>query len=326
LIDGALVVASDPADPTRPQATVACTPEAIVAAAQSKYCLVPMNALLAQLPKAPEFGSIPVAKHPDGEASRWRSIPAKRSGSLAIVGLPCQIHGLRLAQAQNLTTAKPIGLAIGLFCGFNVRRQGTLHLLHKLGIQPDQVATLEYRGGPWPGGFRVTTHDGRQAFIPKHHYTYIHLMYAPRGCWYCPDLTAEFADLSVGDYWADDAQGYSMVMTRTETGQAAWDAAVAGNQIVAKPITYSQVTASHQHLLDYKKKGVQVRRSLAGRRPVEGYSLPRLSTREWIDGALFYNLMRFSSSGPGRRLIGWLPLGVTGRLSARARTLVRTRR
>lgn len=298
-IDGALVVANDPDDPTRPLVTVARTPEAIQAAAQSKYCLAPVNALLDQIHKEP--------------------------GNLAVVTLACQAHGLRLAQALNLAITRKIALIIGIFCGFQVKYEGTLYLLRKLGMCPSEVTTLEHRGGPWPGGFRVVTKDGREGFIPKHQYTYVHLMYAPEGCWYCPDLAAEYADISVGDYWVGDAQGYSLAIGRTAVGQTLLDETAVRGEIVIEAIPYDEVLASHRHLLTYKKEGVQVRRSLSRRKPVKGYPLPSLAVKKWPGNALFYGLIRFSSSQLGRWIVGKLPLGLTGWLSAGGQTLFRKR-
>jgi coenzyme F420 hydrogenase subunit beta len=299
LIDGVLVVTTDPDDPTRSQVVVARTPEAIRAAAQSKYCPAPVNALLDDV--------------------------RRQEGRLAVVALPCQAHGIRLAQELNLAITRKVGPIVGIFCGFNVGYRGTVYLLGKLGMQPAEVATLEHRGGDWPGGFRAVTLDGREGFIPKHQYAYVHLMYAPEGCLYCPDLAAEYADVSVGDYWVGGVQGYSMVIGRTESGQALLDETASRGDIVVEAIPYDEALASHRHLLTYKKKGVQVRRSLARRRPATGYPLPSLTTRDWAGSSLFYGLIRFSSSRLGRRAIGSLPLGVTGPLSARGRELFRAR-
>ena len=297
LIDGALVVENDASDPTRPRLTVARTPEAICAAAQSKYCLVPVNALLDRIPEGTD--------------------------RLGIVALPCQAHGFQLARTLNLDLARRTTLVIGIFCGFNVKYEGTAYLLRKLGIRSEEVATLEHRGGAWPGGFRVVTHDGREGFIAKHQYTYVHLMYAPEGCWYCPDLAAEFADVSVGDYWVGDARGCSMVIGRTVAGQSLLDAATARGDVSIQAIFYKDVLASHRHLLNYKKLGVQVRRSLSRRKQVKGYRLPSLTIRDRISGTLFYALMRLSSSSMGRYGIGLLPLSITGLLSARGRKMFR---
>jgi coenzyme F420 hydrogenase subunit beta len=299
LIDGALVVATHPNDPTRPQVVVARTPEAIRAAAQSKYGLAPVNAFLDEV--------------------------RRQEGQLAVVALPCQAHGIRLAQELNLAITRRVGLIVGIFCGFNVKYKGTVYLLGKLRMRPDEVATLEHRGGDWPGGFRAVARDGREGFIPKHQYTYAHLMYAPDGCLYCPDLTAEFADISVGDYWIGDAEGYSMVISRTSSGQALLDEVSSRGDIVVEGIPYDEILASHRHLLTYKKKGVQVRRSLARCRPVVAYPLPPLANRDWVGSSLFYGLIRCSSSSLGRWAIGHLPLGVTGLLSAQGRALFRAR-
>jgi hypothetical protein len=114
-----------------------------------------------------------------------------------------------------------------------------------------------------------------------------------------------------------------MTIGRTAAGQTLLDNAAARGEIVVEPIRYDEVLASHRHLLAYKKKGVQVRRSLSGRRSVEGYDLPPLTTKNWLGSALFYKLMRFSSSRLGRWAIGRLPLGLTGLLSARGREIFR---
>jgi coenzyme F420 hydrogenase subunit beta len=297
-IDGALVVTSDPDNPTFPLVTVARTPEDIQAAAQSKYCLAPVNALLDQI--------------------------QSHSGRLAVVALPCQAHGLRLAQALNLAITRKVTMIIGIFCGFNVGYEGTTYLLRKLGMHADEVVRIEHRGGPWPGGFQAETRSGQMGFIPKHQYTYVHLMYAPEGCWYCPDLTAEFADLSVGDYWLGEARAYSMVMGRTVTGQALLQRAVERKDVIIEPISYDEVLTSHSHLLTYKKTGVQVRRYLSRCKPVEGYDLPSLTLRDWLGSSLFFALLRFSASRYGRWAIGMLPLKMTGLLSSKGREMFRS--
>ncbi len=300
IVDGAVVVTTDPRAPTRPRVTVAYTEAEVRESAQSKYCLAPVNAVLGQT----------------------------RQGNkrLAIVALPCQAHGIRLAQALNLAVTHNVALVIGLFCGFQTYYSGTVYLLHKLHMEPDEVKKLEYRGGPWPGGFRAVTYDGRRGFIPKHQYTYVHLMYAPEGCHFCPDLTAEFADLSVGDFWADESPNNSLLIGRTETGRELIRQAVEKGHITAQPITYDEVWASHRHLLLYKKKGAQVRRKLARRRPVEGYPMPPLEAGDWPGHAAFYGLMRFSSGRLGRWIIRQMPLSLSGWLSETGRRKLKQRR
>jgi coenzyme F420 hydrogenase subunit beta len=214
-------------------------------------------------------------------------------------------------------------LVIGIFCGFNLRQSGTHHLLRKLKLNPEDVVQLEYRAGPWPGGFRVMTQEAQQHFIPKHGYTYVHLMHAPQGCWFCPDLTAEHADISVGDYWADEAQGYSLLIGRTEDGQTLLSNARTTKDIAFESISYDQALASHHHLLDYKKRGVQVRRRLSGCEPVTGYRLPSLTAGDWLSSAAFYGLMRFGSGRVGRWIISLLPLRFASLLSERGRALFR---
>lgn len=289
LIRGAVVCSMSRKHPCQPEVRIAKTIEELVNAAGSKYTLAPVNGILA-----------------DAKA---------RQGPLALVGLPCHVHGIRKLQQMGDKAASSIKYVIGLFCGFNLTPEATPFLLKKLGIDPDEVSSLGYREGEWPGSFTVETLAGRKASIPKLSYNFLHLTHLPPRCALCPDLFAELTDVSVGDYWSDDDEerGYSSIIVRTEKGKELLRAAKDTLQV--KDITPSRLYRSHAHLIQYKKRASAVRLALSPAAP--SFDIPRipLSVPERISAAIFFFMLRIGRSGPARTALGLLPLSILGRLS-----------
>jgi coenzyme F420 hydrogenase subunit beta len=293
-IEGALGVTMNPDRPWQPQAVVLRSPGEIIRAAQSKYSLVGVGALL--------------------RSAR------REGGPMALVGLPCHVHGLRRLQRIGSYRGS-FPLVIGLFCGFNLQPIATEHLIDKVGFESQQVTQLEYRGGPWPGGLLVRTSDGQQRFVPKHSYGYVNLMYPPRRCLVCPDLTNELADLSVGDTWLREyAGGWSTVVCRSSQGEEILNEAVEAGVLSRHQITREQLVRSHAHLFAYKKEGYFVRRKWL-RVPL-AYRLraPSVGARRWWQQSLLLALILVLSNPFVRGVVQRLPLPWLGRLARAGRT------
>jgi coenzyme F420 hydrogenase subunit beta len=295
-INGALGVTMDSDRPWRCQPAVLRSVDEIIGAAQSKYSLVSLGALL-------------------------RS--ARRDGGpLALVGLPCHVHGLRHLQRIG-SYRETYPLVIGLFCGFNLQPAATQHLVHKVGYETRQVSRLEYRGGPWPGGLVVQTTEGQRRFVPKDSYGYVNLMYTPRRCLVCPDLTNELADLSVGDTWLTEyAGGWSTVICRSAEGEKLLDEAVHAGVVRRQKITREQLQRSHAHLFAYKKEGYFVRRKWLHVPLDYKVHAPSVSVWRWLQQTLLLALILVLSNPMVRRAAQRLPLSWLGGLSRAGRTAV----
>ncbi len=229
IIDGALVAGFRQDLPWRTEARLAVNREQLLAAAQSKYACVPVNTLLNQ---ALEQG--------------YRR--------LAVVGLPCHIHGLRKMQfyGQPASLARGVVLMVGLFCASQFYFEGTRHLLvERLGVDRlEDIASLSYRGGDWPGHLVVELKDGRRLLLDRHEYMYHHLMPAFKRdrCEMCVDWAAELADLSVGDYWdpqvrAGHALGTSSCLVRSPAGEELLDGAVKNGYVETIPLEAARLAA-----------------------------------------------------------------------------------
>lgn len=211
VIDCALVAGFKQHMPWRTEPRLAVNRQELLAAAQSKYAAVPVNALL-------------------GEAHQ------KGYRRIAIVGLPCQVHGLRKLQfaGAEKELAKSVKLVIGLFCASQFYFEGTRHLLvEQLGIKNlEEIKKFSYRGGDWPGHMVVELKDNRKLTLDRHQYMYHGLMpcFKRDRCEMCVDWSSELADISVGDYWSPEMKpgiemGTSSCLVRTSTGLELFDSA-----------------------------------------------------------------------------------------------------
>ncbi len=289
LIDGAIVVGTNAPESLKPGVMIARNREEIIRASQSKYCPVPVNAIFQTL------------RHVEGK--------------FAFVGLPCHIHGLRKIQLSNRPESKKIFITLGLYCGFTMHYEGTEFLLKKLGIEKKDVIDLKYRGNGHPGGFFVKTKNN-EFFLDKHIYNLINPVFVPERCLVCPDLTNEFADISVGDIWKKpDKNGWSSIIIRTPLGQEVFDTSIQEKYLNSEKLPYDDLIASHRHLITYKKEYLPARLKII--RP--GIDYGTLHTNQafstWIAGFFNGYILLIMRSSPFKSFFSRVPLWLIDRLA-----------
>lgn len=131
---------------------------------------------------------------------------------LAVVGLPCQMEALarmRLMSPDGEERDGRVSLRIGLFCTWALDYRKLHHYLKTLGINgPIQ----KYDIPPPPSQiFQIQTEQGWQAFPLDDIRPFIQ-----EGCHLCQDMTAEWADISVGT--VEGMDGWNTVVVRSENG------------------------------------------------------------------------------------------------------------
>ncbi|WP_245343381.1 Coenzyme F420 hydrogenase/dehydrogenase, beta subunit C-terminal domain [Aeromicrobium fastidiosum] len=227
---------ADPVAPTRTRSVDATTVEEILLAAGSRYA-------------------------PVENVTTW----AARSDA-ALVGKPCEISAARkLSQLPGADDAPPL---LSFFCAGTPSQLATDQLVIKLGAAPAEVTSLRYRGNGWPGDFTVSSEDGdTQAMSYKESWGGNLGRSLQWRCKTCVDGTGGDADISVGDYWKVDQNGYpdfsegageSVMIARTAKGLRLVLEAEAAGVIEMHPIHLDAV-AGIQPLQ------VQRRRLLSGR-------------------------------------------------------------
>lgn len=159
---------------------------------------------------------------------------------VAVVGLPCHIHGLRKMQyyMPKSPLARCVAFTIGLFCAENRFTRGAAHIIERrLGVALDNVARISYREGQYPGAFTVWTKDGKTYGIPyPDQLTFIWMHTRPR-CRTCWDYTAELSDLSLGEtQHLDKKRVHNAALIRTELGRQIFEGALAKGYITAQDV------------------------------------------------------------------------------------------
>lgn len=159
-----------------------------------------------------------------------------------IVGLPCQVKELKRLYPQHLY--------VGLFCSHRAEFDGVAKLLNYCRSPNGHVV---YRA-------KVNNDTGLlvgNIFIPLKHYwnRFLNLCYIPKQCLKCKDLTAEYADISLGDAWGfpDVNEGLNVIIVRSEKGKRLLQSAERNKLVETLPISPQSVISSQESFLKLKK-------------------------------------------------------------------------
>lgn len=220
--DGAVVSATDAADPCRPQPKVVTTVDDAIRSASSWYTYSPNNLALAQ---AAELGLTKVA----------------------FVGVPCQITPVRKMQLADPAfldngrkKEKHLERQTGFLKGFGERVALNIGLLCSEVFTFDELMrdTIEGTMGIPLADIRKFNVKGR-ILIDKRNGERVEMNlreaqeHARPECHHCGDFSAELADISCGGV---GASGWTITVLRTAKGEQVFDALVAEGLVEVQPI------------------------------------------------------------------------------------------
>jgi len=251
LIKGAVVLGMSEKEPWMNRPFIATTKDEILSASQSKYTISSNNEILDQIEKF--------------------------DGTLAYVGLPCQVHSIKKLQNIGHPSVKNIKYIIAPFCGLNLHFSSITSFLrsHRAKNYED-IIDLQFRYGEWPGNMRVEMKDGRIFQLPKFHANYLIPFHMMKRCMLCIDATNEFTDISVGDAWApvyeERGKGFSFVISRSQQGKEILEKMKKEGLVDLQPIAEDDAVKMHSHMYDNKKRGAFLR--IKKRKIQPDYKLP----------------------------------------------------
>ncbi|PLL13091.1 coenzyme F420 hydrogenase [Tabrizicola sp. TH137] len=203
-VTAVLATAPDPADRWKPLPVIVTDPAALAGVRGMRMGFAPTLALLE---------------------------PAVAAGHrrIAVVGIPCQIHALRVMEAE-------LGLerlyVIGTPCSDNTTTENFHHFLAQIDPRPDRISYLEFRAD-----YRVELRydDGRATrTVPflKLPLSKLPADFFPMTCKTCVDYTNRLADITVG-YMGGD--GDQWVIARNARGEEML--ALLGDRLTLRPLT-----------------------------------------------------------------------------------------
>jgi coenzyme F420 hydrogenase subunit beta len=281
-IDGAIVTVFNKNHPEVSEPLIARTRDELMESIQSKYTVIPLNRVFTNLKKI--------------------------NGQFALVGLPCHIQAFRKLSEAAPSLASKISIVIGLYCGRTMEQKATLSLINMLGVPLKSVKEIQYRGGPWPGEFRLYTKDGLCHSCHKDIFMYLTRLYCPERCMICIDYSSEFSDISVADAWTTEKGawkypgGQTIVLERTKAGRETLQLAQKKGYIKLQKIQREEAIRTHKGTSNLRKKGAAIRitglKKKEKKYPIYGISLPNYS---WKDN--FEELRRSSGMIIGKFFI-----------------------
>ena len=197
-IEAAIVATMRPGSPPRGEALVIQSVSELLQAQKSKYTPIPMlNAIR-------DVQSI--------------------NGPIALVGLPCHMHGLGNLQDHLPTIRKKIIIKIGLICD-RIMLSSAIDFMTKYATEKpiNQFTFRDKNYFEYPGNSVAYEVGGNKIILDSSLRTSIKDHFTPARCRLCFDKMNVFADVVCGDPYGiadvDRQRGETLVISRTQVGK-----------------------------------------------------------------------------------------------------------
>lgn len=172
----------------------------------------------------------------------------------AFVGRPCDIIVLNNFLQIEPQYKNNIFCTLSFFCAGAPSMRASQLLAETLSVEPNEVASIQYRGNGWPGKATVISKDGI-----KHEMDYIDSWNNILGrdirkiCKFCTDGVGEVADISSGDLWYLDTQNKPLFDERPGRN-VTFARSKIGNTILKDAMKqgYVHLTSYEEHLNELK--------------------------------------------------------------------------
>jgi coenzyme F420 hydrogenase subunit beta len=188
-------------------------------------------------------------------------------GRYAIVGLPCFIKAVRLAQRSSAKLRERIVVTIGLVCGQMKSKHFTDYIASLAGVR-GTVIGVRYRAKEQyqPASnyhYNFTTKGGEERKIfwdEGISEAWTNRWFTPEACNYCDDVFAECADVVCMDAWlpeySRDSRGTSLVLVRSP---AVREVLEQGQGVRLDPIPVERVVQSQSGVVAVKRRHLAYR-------------------------------------------------------------------
>ena len=204
-----------------------------------------------------------------------RALKEDRYHSIGVVGTPCKTLAVYKMMAnplpENDNHAGNIGMVFGLFCGWGLDWDG-LNALTAAHADPEKVSHMDIPPSKYHS--LELREEGQTVSVSLDEVTPL----VRSGCRYCADMTAEFADLSIGgarsaEGWDVD-KGWNQVIVRSEKGQKLLDLAREKGVLECKEAMEGGLEKLRKASQGKKRTAVKNLRELTGNPEDLGYLNP----------------------------------------------------
>ncbi len=253
IIDGALVVGFKSDEPCVPEPFIATTKDDLLRSRGSKYLVLSYDRVINQL--------------------------INFDGKLVVVGLPCQIEGIRnLAERNKKVKDKIIGY-FSIYCSLNKTKHSMDYYLEKYSVNKENIGYFSFRDDGCLGYMKYVDKKGQ--VIKKIPYLSFwfgtHSFFQNKRCLLCADHFGELADVSFGDIniepYNQDKVGISSLVVRSAFWEGLLKQSVQDGIITLNNCPIEDVNKSQGYAKMFKKgRGIQsffkVRKCIGKKNPV----------------------------------------------------------
>ena len=251
----------------------------------------------------------------------------------AMTCVPDQSAALRVMQHAGHPQANQVRYVLGPYTGTALYPAAIRTLLRSKGVADhDEIVSLKWRAGEWPGYLEIKTKSGQIVQSKKVYYNFLIPFFVTHGSLQSMDFANEFADLSVGDAWSPKFEalgaGFSVIAARTPEMVAILEDMQNNGNLNLEEVDPFAASAMHGHMIDFKKRGGYLRNSW---RRVLGQQAPDIGLHPQCIGAariateiVISSIFIFCRTTAARKLLEWIPESIIGPLFNRLRLAWKT--
>lgn len=202
-------------------------------------------------------------------------------GRYALIGLPCFIKAIRLAQLRNTKLRERVTINIGLVCGQLKSKHFTDYIAAFAGVK-GKVTEVRYRGksqnhpaSNFYFAFKTENGEERKIFFSEGiAEAWTNRWFTPNACNYCDDVFAECADVACMDAWlpeySKDSRGTSLMLVRSPFVEKA--IVERGEETSLDAIPVERIVQSQEGVLAIKRQHLAYRLYLDQK---NGHGMPK---------------------------------------------------
>lgn len=177
-------------------------------------------------------------------------------GKFAVTGVPCFIKAIRLLAKSDPELNSKIVFTVGIFCGGMKSANHSKMIGWQLGIKPADIGGIDFRvkSDSRPASDKIYKVWSAKDQIVKSDYsdnlrgTGWNGYFTPKACFFCDDVVAETADISIGDAWLPeyvrDPKGTSIMIVRNPVLLEILQDALNSKEIYLEEVSGNQVVQS----------------------------------------------------------------------------------
>lgn len=235
IIDGAVVSKFDPKSPLKVKSFIARTKDEIISARSSKYAPVSLHDAICEIKKT--------------DCTR-----------IVVVGVPCQIEGMRKLMSINRKIREKIYGLFSLYCSGSRTFYFTEYVMKERKIDLDKLSYLAYRDNGCLGGL-VAKGDGIDYYEDYQRYCHpLRSIFYPHRCILCADHFGELSDISFGDIhkapYSEDKVGINSIIVRNSKWNSLLTQAAENDVLTLKPIDHQEILNAQKMAYAKKKRNI----------------------------------------------------------------------